>query len=64
MSVRAVCALFLRTKPNTGAMHLLGSWSFGMDIVWIAALALFWVALVVGVDGLVRLVRQKKGGHS
>ena len=30
-----------------------------MDIVWIAALALFWVALIVGVDGLVRLVRPK-----
>ena len=30
-----------------------------MDIVWIAALALFWVALILGVDGLVRLVRPK-----
>ena len=28
-----------------------------MDIVWIAALALFWVALIVGVDGLARLAR-------
>ena len=34
-----------------------------MDIVWIAALALFWVALILGVDGLARLVRQKKGGR-
>ena len=32
-----------------------------MDIVWIAALALFWVVLIVGVDGLVRLVRAKEG---
>jgi len=32
-----------------------------MDIVWMAALALFWVALLVGVEGLVRLVRPKKG---
>ena len=31
-----------------------------MDIVWIAALALFWVALVVGVDGLSRLVRDEE----
>ena len=30
-----------------------------MDIVRIAALALFWVALIVGVDGLARLVRSK-----
>ena len=34
-----------------------------MDIVWIAALALFWVALVVGVEGLVRLMTPK-GGRS
>ncbi|SFN28192.1 hypothetical protein SAMN05444747_12053 [Variovorax sp. OV329] len=34
-----------------------------MDIVWIAALALFWVALIVGVDGLLRLVRAKKEGR-
>ncbi len=33
-----------------------------MDIVWIAALAVFWVALIAGVDGLVRLVRQQKNG--
>ncbi len=35
-----------------------------MDIVWIAALAVFWVVLIVGVDGLLRLVGQKKGGRS
>ena len=35
-----------------------------MDIVWIAALALFWVVLIAGVDGLLRLVGQKKGGRS
>ena len=35
-----------------------------MDIVWIAALAVFWVVLIGGVDGLLRLVRQKKGGRS
>ena len=35
-----------------------------MDIVWIVALALFWAALIVGVDGLARLVRHKKGGRS
>jgi len=34
-----------------------------MDIVWIAALALFWVALVVGIEGLGRLVAPK-GGRS
>lgn len=28
-----------------------------MDIVWIAALAAFWVALIVGADGLRRLAR-------
>jgi hypothetical protein len=33
-----------------------------MDIVWIAALALFWLALVLGVDGLARLVRRRKTG--
>jgi len=32
-----------------------------MDIVWIAALAVFWVVLIVGVEGLVRLVRPKGG---
>lgn len=35
-----------------------------MDILWIAALAVFWVVLIVGVDGLLRLVGQKKGGRS
>lgn len=35
-----------------------------MDIVWIAALALFWVALIVGVDGLLRLARSTKEGRS
>ena len=34
-----------------------------MDIVWIAALAVFWVALIAGIDGLLRLVRPK-GGRS
>jgi len=34
-----------------------------MDIVWIAALGLFWVALVVGVEGLATLA-SPKGGRS
>lgn len=34
-----------------------------MDIVWIAALAVFWVVLIAGIDGLLRLVRPK-GGRS
>ena len=34
-----------------------------MDIVWIAALALFWVALIVGVGGLSRLLRGNREGR-
>lgn len=34
-----------------------------MDIVWIAALVVFWVALILGIDGLKRLARPK-GGRS
>lgn len=32
-----------------------------MDIVWIAALAVFWVVLIVGVEGLARLAGPKGG---
>lgn len=34
-----------------------------MDIVWIAALAVFWLALVLGVEGLKRLATTR-GGRS
>jgi hypothetical protein len=55
-----VSALFLRPKENTASLgNRLASRSKEMDIVWIAALALFWVALIVGVDGLARLARSK-----
>jgi len=35
-----------------------------MDIVWMAALALFWAALVKGVDGLAKLERRAQGEKS